>query len=321
MIRLFLRASAIALLLAGVASADEPLFSGPQVGEKLSPFAAQAPFRDSEEVDVLDGAMDSPILIVFVHQITRPSVALTRLLMEFAGTKESAGLKSRLVFLTDDLTDTTAFLKRARHALPAGVSPLISTDGLEGPGTYGLNRNVTLTVLVGAQGVVTANFPLVQPSLPTDAPKIGHEIVKALGGSDAPTLQEMGYREPRMTMQREGQGEQDAIYRQMMAPVIQRTASAEEVATAAAKVEAYAAEHPWFRQRVHVASRLISEGPRLKDYGTPETQAYLKKWAKEFAPEKDERSNDEEPAPAAVERDRDSAESGIKSDDSTAEVP
>jgi uncharacterized protein (TIGR00369 family) len=35
-----------------------------------------------------------------------------------------------------------------------------------------LNRNVTLTVIVAKDQVVTANFPLVQPSVQADAPKI-----------------------------------------------------------------------------------------------------------------------------------------------------
>ena len=298
-----LRPSIIALLIAGMAAADEPLFSGPQVGEELRPFDAQAAIGNSKKESVLEGTSDSPILIVFVHQVTRPSIGLTRLLMEFAATKEQDGLKSRLVFLTDDVTESTAFLNRARHALPSGGTPLISTEGIEGPGAYGLNRKMTLTVLIGSKGVVTANFPLVQPSVQADAPKIGREIVKVLGGSDAPTLREMGYREPRMAMRQAGQQpEHDAIYRQIMAPVIQKTATAEDVAAAATEVEKFAAENPWFRKRVYNASRRISESPRLKDYGTTEAQEYLKKWAKEFAPEIEESADEDNPVKArAVE--------------------
>lgn len=286
-----IRATVITLLLTAVTVADEPLFSGPQVGEELRPFEAIAAFGDTGAVNVLDDTNDAPILVVFVHQITRPSVGLMRLLMEFAASKEHSGLKSRLVFLTDDVTETTAYLKRARHALPRSATALISTDGIEGPGAYGLNRKVTLTVLVGSKGVVTANFALVQPSVQADATKIGHEIIKVLGGSDAPTLQQMGYKESRMAMNRTGQQpEQEATYRQKMAPVIQKNATPEEVAAAATDVEDFAAKNRWFRQRVYQASRLITEGPRLKEYGTPEAQAYLKKWAKEFAP------NEVEPA-------------------------
>ncbi len=284
-----LRATVFTLLLVAVAGADEPLFSGPQVGEELRSFEAIAAFGNTGAVNALDGTNDSPILVIFVHQITRPSVGLMRLLMEFATSKEQNGLKSCVVFLTDDATETTAYLARARHALPQGATPLISTDGIEGPGSYGLNRKMTLTVLVGSKGVVTANFALVQPSVQADAPRIGHEILKVLGGTDTPTLRDMGYKEPAMAMnQARLQPEQDAIYRQKMVPVIQKNATPEDVAAAATEVENFAAKNRWFRQRVYQAARLISEGSRLKVYGTPEAQEYLSRWAKEFAPQDDE---------------------------------
>ena len=64
----------------------------------------------------------------------------------------------------------------------------ISIDGAEGPGSYGLNRNVNVTVLVGKDGRVTANFALIQPS-ELDATKILGEVVKLVGGT-APTTAE-----------------------------------------------------------------------------------------------------------------------------------
>ena len=49
---------------------------------------------------------------------------------------------------------------------------VISLDGIEGPGNYGLNRKVTLTLLVAKGTKVVANFAIVQPN-ETDAPKVG----------------------------------------------------------------------------------------------------------------------------------------------------
>lgn len=281
------------LLVTSVVNAAEQgelLFSGPQVGEELAAFDAQRAFDESKTVPVLDGTADGPLLLIFVHQVTRPSIGLTRLLMEYAATKEKEGVKSRLVFLTDDPTDTKALLQRARRALPQGVHPCISTDGIEGPGAYGLNRKMTLTVLVGSKGRVTANFPLVQPSIQADAPKIGHEILKVLGGTEAPSLKEMGFDEQRRGMVRPNMApeqtvaEHDVLYRQYMAPVIQKSATPEEVEAAAKAVEDFAATTPWFKQRVYKASQLISSSPRLADYGTSDAQEYIQKWAKEFAP-------------------------------------
>ena len=61
-------------------------------------------------------------------------------------------------------------------------APWEYTEGKEGPGSYGLNRNVTLTILVGKEGKVTANFALVQPSTQADLPKILEEVAKVAGG-------------------------------------------------------------------------------------------------------------------------------------------
>ena len=73
---------------------------------------------------------------------------------------------------------------------PTGVPIGISVDGAEGPGAYGLNRNVTLTVLAGKGGTVTANYALVQPSVQADAPKILAEVAELVGG-EVPPLEEL----------------------------------------------------------------------------------------------------------------------------------
>ena len=87
--------------------------------------------------------------------------------------------------------------------MPTDVPIGISVDGKEGPGAYGLNRNVTLTVLVGKDNVVTANFALIQPSIPADAPKILAEVVKLIGGQ-VPGLDELGAPKAPATVARDG---------------------------------------------------------------------------------------------------------------------
>ena len=75
--------------------------------------------------------------------------------------------------------------------MPGGVPVGISTDGQEGPGAYGLNRKVQMTILVGKDDKVTANFALVQPSAAADGPRIAQAIVDALGGGKGPTAEEL----------------------------------------------------------------------------------------------------------------------------------
>ena len=190
----FTLAVALSLLAAPLAAQDQPAeFSGPQVGEKLTPFATKIVLGNAagKEIDLVKAAAGKPVLIVFVHERNRPSVGLARLLGLYAATKKEAGLASGVVFLTADATEAEDWMKRARGALPGEVPVGISVDGQEGPGAYGLNRKVQMTVLVGQEDKVTANFALVQPSVQADAPKIAQAIVDVLGGGKGPTIEEL----------------------------------------------------------------------------------------------------------------------------------
>ena len=276
-------ASAIIALLVMVAPSfgADPVFSGPQPGESIVPFQTKVVFGDDagKTIDVLTD--ESPALTIFVHEVTRPSIGITRLLATYATKLKK--LDTHVIFLTDDGPATEAWMKRARHALPRGVSPLISVDGIEGPGVYGLNRHVQVTALVTKDGKVTDNFALVQPSIQADAPKIGKAMAQAVGEKEAPTLKQMGFEPPqrqRLMAQNQLPPQQNAIYRQYMAPVI-RGKTKEDVEKAAREVEAYAAKHPWFRNKVHDASSMIVGGGKLANYGQIETaRDFLRKWAK-----------------------------------------
>ena len=189
----------LALCFASTTHAEEQVFSGPQVGETLTSFEVQGVYDDDAgKKRHWRAAADAgrPTLLIFVHEITRPSIAVTRMLADYAAQRKSVGLKTSVVFLTDDITEMSNRLQRARHALPEGVPISIATDGQEGPGAYGLNRNVALTILVADKGVVTANFALVQPSVQSDLPKVFSAIVKLIGG-EAPDVSSEYGRMPR----------------------------------------------------------------------------------------------------------------------------
>jgi hypothetical protein len=272
------------------ATADDEVFSGPQVGEKLTGFKLRGVIGDLEgkEIDLISEANGKPVVLVFMHKLTRPSVAVTRAVLDYSSKFRKEEMVSGLIFLSDDATATEAQIKRAAHALPK-VPVGISTDGGEGPGAYGLNRKVTLTVLVGKAGKITANFALVQPSVEADARKIGRQIALAAGKDESPTLAQMGVKQqyrgknPRM--------EQDPNIRGLLAPLIQKTATAEEVKQAADKVEAYVAKNPKTRKQIgDIARRIITAGV-LERYGTPPAQEYLRKWSKTFDPPAEKDTN------------------------------
>jgi hypothetical protein len=175
-----------------LAQAVDPVFSGPQIGEPLTPFMARGVYDADagKAIDLIARANGKPVFLVFVHESNRPSIMVTRVLMNYAARRAKDGLVAGAVWLADDAASTEQFLKRARHALPGGVPIGISVDGKEGPGAYGLNRKVTLTVLVGKENKVTANFALVQPSVQADVPKILAQVVKLIGGK-VPPLEEL----------------------------------------------------------------------------------------------------------------------------------
>jgi hypothetical protein len=275
----------------GAAVAQDKVFSGPQVGEKLKPFKVRGVFDDDagKDLDFVTKADGKPILLVFVHDANRPSVGLTRVLMNYASTRAKDGLTSGTVWLTDDATEAEAALKRMRHALAKDVPIGISPDGKEGPGAYGLNRNVTLTILVGKDNKVTANFALVQPSIQADLPKVLKEIVAVAGGEvpkleDLPELKEM-------TKARPLAKETDEKIGPMMRLVIRPNATPEDVDKAAAEVEKYVKDNEAARKEVGRIAKVAVDAK----YGTPKAQEYLQKWAKEYGsaepvrPKKDKR--------------------------------
>ncbi|MGB7324042.1 MAG: hypothetical protein WBD31_04170, partial [Rubripirellula sp.] len=168
-----------AIFATSLLAADQPLFSGPQVGEALPPFTAEVVAGDSkgESIDFIKAADGGPVLLVFFHQRTRPAFGLTNSIAKFAGSREKSPIKTAVVFLTDDPTEMRKWGGNVAKHFSSNTIYAFSPDGMEGPGNYGLNRNVILTILVGDKGKVTANFPIVQPQLQVDGPKIMKAIV------------------------------------------------------------------------------------------------------------------------------------------------
>ena len=271
---------------------DSAIFSGPQTGEPLPSLQVNpaAGVESSESLDLIKKAANGPVVIVFMHERTRPAFGLTNVVMKFAATRRDKGLTAATVFLTADQTETENWIKRTQQNQPKDVILAISPDGLEGPGDYGLNRNVALTIIVANEGKVTANFALVQPGLDVDGPKILKAIGEVTGGGPVPPVstfmrQQMdarrGGEKPRDgdTAQTE---QQDPMLRPLLSRVISRTATDEQVDAAATEVIKYASAHPVARRQIaDIANRIIS-ADKLSNYGTPKAQDYLKQWAVEF---------------------------------------
>jgi hypothetical protein len=274
--------------------ADDKPFSGPQPGEPLPAFKVQGVFdsQAGETIDFVAKAGGKPLVLIFVHDVNRQSIGFTRALATYTVSRASDGLSTGVIWLRDDVSEAEAELKRVRHALAKDAPVGISLDGKEGPGSYGLNREVMLTILIGNDNKVTANFALVQPSLQVDLQPVIASVVEVIGG-EVPTASELlamsganmrndnGRPGMRDEANRKGAVDPDkaAALRDLLRPVIRRDASESSVDEAAKRVEDFAENDEAIRREIgRIANQIIRAG-KLSDYGTPHAQTYLQRWA------------------------------------------
>ena len=83
----------VALSLQQFAHGADPVFSGPQVGEKLPPFETLGVVGDSsgKKHDFVKDAKGKPVVLVFFHDRTRPAFGLTNLIMKYADRRAKRG--------------------------------------------------------------------------------------------------------------------------------------------------------------------------------------------------------------------------------------
>ncbi|MFO1000987.1 MAG: hypothetical protein U0936_11645 [Planctomycetaceae bacterium] len=280
----------------------EAIFSGPQVGEELAPFLVRGVFDEyaNREFNYVELANGRPVVLIFIHDVNRQSISLARILATYTNSRTGEGLVTGMILLNDDATEAESLLKRMRHAIGPVTASIASAnddgkneaaknieyatvatsiDGREGPGSYGLNRNVTLTILVGNENKVTANFALIQPSLQVDLPKILESVISVIGG-EVPKLEDLEGM-PATMKQRDSKSKAPEM-RPLLGPLIRLDATEEQVVEAAARIEAAAMTDPAIRNEVGRIANTIIDAGKLEDYGTPKCQEYLKKWAQEF---------------------------------------
>lgn len=263
---------------------DKPVYSGPQAGEKLPPLKVKGVFGDEagKEFDIVKLAGGKPAVIIFMHKLTRPSFAVTRTLLKYAAGSKSGKLFGGMVFLTGDVTKAEQRLKRTQRYFTTSKNArvAISPDGAEGPGAYGLNRNMTLTILVANKGKVTANFPLVQPSVQADVLKVVKEVVK-LTGDKMPKLSDLFRDRYARKKKRRGKGPQrDAVVTGHIRSFIQRDAKPDEIDKIAKQIEERVKKQPKAAADVaFYAGVILRQG-----YGTKRAQEIAKRWVKQYKP-------------------------------------
>lgn len=157
---------------------EKTVFSGPQPGEQLPDFEAitlNGP-KPGQRVNPVKEALGKPLVLVFQDHtgVARKGLFLLGPVLKVIKRQSKADVAASVVFLGDD---------------PAGLDPrevdelgkrnglysfAYSEAGRDGPGSYGLDRNVAMTIIVAdADGKVQHNFAFVQPMLYPDPHVVG----------------------------------------------------------------------------------------------------------------------------------------------------
>ena len=259
---------------------QEAVFSGPQAKEAIVPFQIRSLTGSDagKQLDYVSSAKGKPLLLVFVHDVNRQSIAMVRNLTVYSAKRLGDGLQTGVVFLHEDANEAEKNFHRMKHALSSETPTGVSLEGREGPGSYGLNRLVTLTILLSQDNKVVANYALVQPSLQVDLPKIVKSITEVVGGT-VPPMEELIGKDAMRAMQGEKKGAAPDMGGAMRS-LIQKRATEEQVIQIAEKIELEMKADEAVRREIYRIAMAVSGGGKLSDYGIPKAQEYLSKWAK-----------------------------------------
>jgi hypothetical protein len=144
----------------------EVVFSGPQIGEKVPGFRVLdvQSTREDREFDPAREAKDDPTLYLF---FAPPNRVIARAIATVDAIHREAkehGLRVYVVGLLPDRLDGDQRLREVWGSLRPSFPALLSVDGLEGPGAWGLNKRCQATFVIAKGGRVTFNLASLGPS-------------------------------------------------------------------------------------------------------------------------------------------------------------
>ena len=149
---------------AGYQTKGKQIFSGPQKGEKLPALKVTSLFGDTkgEAFDPIKRAGNRPQILFFQDAIFGEVPCLFQFADAIRQVNEKADkeLQVACIFLADDANTITSRYAGVFAGLrERGVNVIaVASGGRSGPGSYGLNRNISQTILVAKDGKVTWNF-------------------------------------------------------------------------------------------------------------------------------------------------------------------
>lgn len=156
---------------------DGVVFSGPQPGEELPPFSAVGLNGNNKNhtFDPSDVAKGVPHLLVFQDQsdLARKGLFLLGPVLQTIAKNSKSEFLTSVVFLGDDPSELDPQKVRQLDQATKVYEMSHSPDGRDGPGSYGLNRNVAMTILIAQDKKVRFNFAFTQPMLYPDPHVVG----------------------------------------------------------------------------------------------------------------------------------------------------
>ncbi|MHC4994743.1 MAG: hypothetical protein ACYTGQ_06765 [Planctomycetota bacterium] len=282
----------LSLTLPLLAAEDEAVFSGPLPGERITPLSIRLAYgpNTKQSCDPGTHADGAPIVLLFVHQPNRPAGNFTRAVLNYCEMFEPDGLRSALIYLHGDTPAATEQLQRGASWFGVGVPAGVSLDGAEGPGAYGLNRNVTITVVVAKDNKVTANFALVQPSL-TEVDEVLSPVTELIDSAFVPNDDQVQYLfssthlAPHL-VEKGGQATRDPNLRLKILTLLTAD-NPQKINTAAQAIEAYVADnaklqHELFRSAKMLLNRRANQYNR--ELKNKQLKPILQRWVKTHQP-------------------------------------
>ena len=168
------------------AAAQDDVKSSFQPGGKAPGFEAMVATGEfaGQKLDYMEKIKDKPVLFIAVNRVTRPGHRMLSILDKYGEhrkDKDEGGLQTVILRLTDDVEKAVEYSKLLAERYGFKGVGLVSSDGQNGPLSYGFNPDVELTVLVmDKTHTVTASFAYRDPQ-ENDFRKIRAEIDKLLG--------------------------------------------------------------------------------------------------------------------------------------------
>ena len=160
-----------------------PIFSGPQPGEPLPSFTAVGLRGDieGEELDPIARAAGRPHLLLFSKGANGGRL-YPLLGHQLGAIMRGSGreLAMSVIFLSDTPSEITSYMGRLAGRIPEFIDVALAREGADGPGSYGIDRNMTHTIIAAKDGTVVHNLPFSQDVFYNE-PHILGAIADAMG--------------------------------------------------------------------------------------------------------------------------------------------